>query len=337
MRGRAPVDPGFAPVQAQTFLSDDGCVLDTVYSDASSGTYRYSSALASREFSFTGTQFSITATSNVPGNTAAAQLVVTIDGVTQIVQLTPDGVSRYYAFAGLSNANHTVCILEGPQNIISGTPNPTPRPGGTWVQSISTPRGSNPVFTRATAPLRRCVVVGDSIANGYISTTFGINGWTAQARATYPGRLTVLGWGGMQLNHWASVLSTLASTIATACDGTVRNDLIFALGTNDVINGTSASFGASQLAVLQDPALAAVIGLHVYVLSPIPLTGEGATMTALRAACAANATTVGGTLIVGTGLGLTPPASSDYNGDGIHPTDAGHTKIATGVRSAVGW
>ena len=320
-----------APVVVLDATASGAHALDTSYSVSFPGAIGERCALAQYGFTFTGWWLVVSISSIMQAVIpSAATVVVTIDGVDHVLTATLFETPQSTRFDLASGGLHTVLITEGPQSN-GGTPTTTPPVYGSSVASITLPKSANPVWTSTAPPSRRCVNIGNSISNGFDASVPQRTGYVALMRGSYAGRITVVGWGNAALHDWHGNTAALAGIIAAACNGAARNDIIFSLGSNDAAGGYSATFGADQLAVLQDPQLAGIVGKQVYLFTPIPRNGVD--MSVILAASIANAAILGATLINGATIGLIE--WTDYNADEIHPNDSGHAKIATALLVAL--
>ena len=163
----------------------------------------------------------------------------------------------------------------------------------------------------------------------------------ALAQATYG--TTIVGISGRRLFDDAGdagKVTTTTSLLTARADGSSKNIIVLALGTNDYgdPSGITAANFQTWLGNLVTSIHAAAASAKILLFSPVNRTVEtanagGSTLpdfrTAVAAVQAANPTFC--TLL--NGNGIINPATDTY--DGLHPTDAGYALIATAVKTAV--
>lgn len=207
---------------------------------------------------------------------------------------------------------------------------------------------SGVTLTAASAPNTRVLLLGDSITYGFqaIGVDLPFSSWAEIVKAslnqaTYG--TTNFGVQGIALNNYAVNGPTITTTVATVqalMDGTSKNILVIALGTNDYANlggSTSVAFGV-QLTNLVAALNTAMPALKILLFSPTnrnveTANGGGSTLpnyrTATQAVATANPTFC--TYLDGNGI-ITVPG--DLNAD-PHPNTSGYAKISAAVLPAV--
>jgi lysophospholipase L1-like esterase len=204
--------------------------------------------------------------------------------------------------------------------------------------------------TRATkraiaAPTRRFVLYGDSIGRGAAASPNDQLSWFSRSRLVYPGRMAMEAWGGRRLfddttataGGFANVSLLAARLVALAQLGgaTTTREIWIEQGYNDYGTApwTAASFGTSYAALL-DAIHAADPTIHIWAQTLL-ITGTEATVNGLgdlpsafrtQVTTAVSTRTGFCTLVVGTNL----MTAGGLNGDGVHPTTAGHQAIYDG-------
>jgi len=264
-----------------------------------------------------------------------------VDGSTQFLcEPTLDGAVQRFTCDGLTYGLHNVVVTEGPQGYW-GAANPPVMSGGissgTFCNTILVGANAGGSMVGRVRPSWRVVFAGNSISNGFWGAVPSLDGHVYQVRvAKADGAVTNVGWGNEQQHDWLGIEDALAALIATACDGTTKNTVVWCMGTNDAANGNGGAFAATQLRALQSAQFNGVPGLQHLLFSPIPRAGID--MTVVRAANIANASTVGGEFLDGSAVPLSE--WSDYNPaenpNYVHPVKTGHTKIFTYERTFIG-
>lgn len=244
-----------------------------------------------------------------------------------------------------------------------------PIPGGTSVVEIINPSQSNigfgttmqlsadPNFLRFLPPVRpevRMVVYGDSIAGGTGSgIEYALHEWQVQLLQSLPPTPTVRAsneaWGGRTLASDFAISPTFAplrARIAAELDGTTRNDVVLAIGTNDWIVGWSAATFGAHLTILVNGILAdnaSKPGLHVWIPCVTPLSiqnipnGAGEVLSVFQAEQQNVATATGvGFIDLSTVYPIAPLGPPNgLSGDGIHPTIQGFGLIAAAIQAVI--
>lgn len=214
-------------------------------------------------------------------------------------------------------------------------------------------------FMAVAAPVRICIV-GDSISAGFSPSTHGWGTSLKTLIAQDPAQPQ--DFGVLSIAHSGDKIANAQAVYDLALAGRTRptaaqydgcNRVAFLIGTNDLVDGTSAATMWAGTKTMVDAARAA--GANVLLLALLP-RGTGASWStdlgtrllaynALQSAYA-NASTI---VYVDTYTALLEPASSPpalaiASGgatDGLHPNNAGQLLIAQTVQAAVvaagGW
>jgi len=266
-------------------------------------------------------------------------IAVTVDGVRSVIDVAT------IAYPGISLGNpgvsKTVAIEVGPQTL-----NVTPPNAGSYLKELWLPPGYSFIPSTPTPPAHRCVVLFDSILQGQKAGQSQAGGagiaWrAAYATSTGGGRTTFLAGGtfsfyDMCFVRFASPAAFAAAVIAQA-DGTVGNDLLDQLSTND--------FGKNQWVLVSDYQAAkttfySIVGPYFGRIwkqtagprTDEPTNGRGQTLAQFRAADAAAVSASGfGVIIDGTTLYTL--GDSD---DSIHPGPIGQSDYGTNLPVAAG-
>jgi len=193
---------------------------------------------------------------------------------------------------------------------------------------------------------KRLVVYGDSISVGAVAAPIPRYGWVSRLRADYVGRISMQGWGGLQL--WDEISGTAGSVGSIA--GLVQRivDLFFgsparilwdAIGINDWAAGnwTAAQFGAA-LTTLYNAIHAIDPTVQIYSQTPIITGGgteaytnaKGEVPGAFRTAKAAASAGMSWVTVVD---GTTLVTEADLGPGGIHPTTAGQAAMYTSIKA----
>lgn len=285
---------------------------------------------------------------DTPGGFHAIGLVVDGTNYSAGFQLGIDiGNIADITLSGWSAGTHTFELVEGQRFILSSTKRGTP------LLRFGTDAGSSFSVVAPTAPAKRIVVTGDSIASGQVITTSGhaapYDAWPMVMRKNAGASVSGT-WGGAhvindsiagwQLHQMANDATTVAALTAQ-CDGTGSNLWILALGQNDYAGSIAAATFQNDVGVLLDAFHTAVPGASVLVLTPFNNTSEfangaGRTLGDYRTdeANACTARSAYCTVMNGPGV-LTAPG--DLTTDGIHPNTTGMAKIEPAVRTAIGY
>jgi lysophospholipase L1-like esterase len=272
----------------------------------------------------------------VPG-TASENRVGVVVGATQYECFAVSNLSTTEFFCSgpttaLGVGSKTIDILNGRQDS-GGT--------GTQVRAIRVPTAATRTVSTASAPTRRLVVFGDSIAAGYSPTRMA-EGWDVLMRQDYPGQVSIHAITGRTLA--SQVTATLAAELLAGLDGTVRNDLWLAIGTNDYgVNAQSAANFGTQYAALLDAIHASNTTVNIFCQCPTPRTAPyaetanafGDTLTAYRTAISTAVSARSGWAV--------PPVYVDASAwvftkpDGLHPDTAGHASYKALAKTAIGY
>jgi lysophospholipase L1-like esterase len=197
------------------------------------------------------------------------------------------------------------------------------------------------------APNTRILAMGDSITYGFqaVGVDLPFVSWAEITKATLNQAtygFTNFGVQGIALNNYANSGPTITATVATLqalLDGTSKNILVIALGTNDYGGNvqTAAAF-QTQLDNLVVALNTAMPALKILLFSPVnrnveTANGLGSTLpnyrTAIQTVATARSTFC--TYLEGNGI-ITVPG--DLNAD-PHPNTSGYAKIAAAVLPAI--
>lgn len=255
-------------------------------------------------------------------------LGVFIDGAwSQSLTPTSTGADETFVIS-LDGLSHVVEIVNGWQQLGNA---------GSFIRRIAFSGGTASVLPNPSAS-RRLVVYGDSIALGAVAAVMPRDGWIAKLRTTFPGRISLEGWGGRSLYGDSADIPALAARLVGLCFGAGVREIWDAIGTNDwgVTGGdwNAADFGAG-VGALYDAIHALDSGIRIYSQTPIITLAEAkenafgevigdyrAVKAAQVAARAAWVTGVDGTALV---------TSAEIDADGLHPTTAGHATLFAGI------
>lgn len=229
----------------------------------------------------------------------------------------------------LGSGSHQLTVREGPNAYAYA---------GVRVSRVVAPTALSTIAQ--TAPARRVVILGDSIATGFLATNPTTESWPMLIRDAGVWATTNHSGGGWRLSTFASSAPNIAALIAllTPCfDGTISNALWVALGYNDASDQLGAATYQTYLANLVDAVHAALPGVQIICQSPITADTEtfgSVTLTQYRTAvstvCAARypwAIEVNGATDI-TSAPLT---------DGVHPGTAGNASYAADVAALLPW
>lgn len=246
---------------------------------------------------------------------------------------------------GWSSGSHTFEVWDGPAVILSATRRGSP------AQVVYTDRGSTFSLTSPTAPAKRIVVIGDSIASGEMVTTAGhaaaYDAWPMQMRlhaaasvtGTWAGARVINDSHGGWLLHDVANDATEAAALAAQCDGTGSEIYIVALGVNDYQTAVVAATFQADVAALLDSIHTQCAAASVLVFTPVDklsevANGAGRTLGDYRTdettACSARSTYC--TTLSGVG---TLNTGTDLASDNLHPTTAGAGKIEVKIRAQI--
>lgn len=185
-------------------------------------------------------------------------------------------------------------------------------------------------------PGKTLVILGDSIACGYLAPNACLQGWSSAIRARWPGNVLIDAYGirtAFDDMQDAAHRTALATRLKRANPAVI----VIALGTNDYGGTTGAVWTAANFSTGFDAGLvalnAAMPGVQILVVTPIVRTpntantfGAGNALSdytaAENAACVAHPTYA--TAINGQGARF--PQLADLNVDGTHPNLGGHGK-----------
>lgn len=206
---------------------------------------------------------------------------------------------------------------------------------GNWLRAAYV--ATNSVARTVDAPPgKTLVILGDSIACGYLAPNACLQGWSSAIRARWPGNVLIDAYGirtAFDDMQDAAHRTALATRLKRANPAVI----VIALGTNDYGGTTGAVWTAANFSTGFDAGLvalnAAMPGVQILVVTPIVRTpntantfGAGNALSdytaAENAACAAHPTYA--TAINGQGARF--PQLADLNVDGTHPNLGGHGK-----------
>jgi hypothetical protein len=201
----------------------------------------------------------------------------------------------------------------------------------------------------ATAPAHRLVIVGDSVANGWNSTIPGTQGWAVQLKnARANGRVTIYGWGGYAFANEAAItgwLANFSTRIASLCDGTVSNDIVFGLCINDAMGGGWSGGGgsagyAAAVGALLDAIHALVPAAHIWLWGPHTCTNTlGSAEATVGPYRTAELGEVTGRTSYCTAIDASAWTVAMDNTDAthLHPNTSGHATLYSNMRTALSW
>jgi lysophospholipase L1-like esterase len=208
--------------------------------------------------------------------------------------------------------------------------------------------GGTVTVTSATTPTKRVLFYGDSIVFGYKASD-QTKGWAVQVRHA----LEALGTGydstiwGIPSKAGAADCSTSPQVTASvgvltaALDGSVKNILVDAMGTNDYGAGSTAANYAIWKGNQYDALHTAVPGAKILIFSPIPRAIEtanagGSTLGDFRTALAGVQAARSSYITYLDGPSVIPTANTTYlNADLLHPNDFGYATIKTALLTAI--
>lgn len=274
-------------------------------------------------FNMSGTKLRIWAYSSYYTFTPAiCHFIIYIDGTyNQTVQLT--SASEY----------QDVILPAGPKDIriVEGsTYSDTSATGviGTYITNLL----SNSSFVQNKDNVaEKIVFIGDSITVGY---GLASPGRKALARLFYEENqieIAVHGWSAMRLFTEAGTAGNVTTTVGYVTtmfsDCTTTKKLVIHVGINDFqVDTRAAADMGTYLAALLDGINASDGDIWIYCVSPIRYSGDPALVadyrTAYSTVCAARSSFV--TYINGYGI---LDLATDYQGDSIHPSEAGTKKM----------
>lgn len=299
-------------------------LFDNGYSTAQAGYYD-ASPLSRARLTTDATSITVVGYTTIFSTTpAVAKLGVRIDGVDYTTLAFSSDGSQTFNLTGLPAGSKQIEVITGAQERPSSTIL------GSYITSIA---ANNGTFSRVQNPTasNRLVVIGDSIANGYLATNPTLQGWAALLRSTYAGNVMVEGVGYGALNDYCDTAPHQAAFVSRIA-GYAPSKIWLALGTNDYgLNAQSAAGFGTQYASLLDALHTALPGVTIYCQKPIPRTTEtantfGNTLDNYRSQIVTAVSTRTGFSKLVT-LVLTTADLSD----GVHPTTAGHATYAQNV------
>lgn len=182
------------------------------------------------------------------------------------------------------------------------------------------------------------VILGDSIACGYLATIPALQGWSSGVRSRYPGNVLLDSYG-IRSAFTDMNTAALRAVLALRLGRAVPSVLIIALAVNDYLSSlwTAAAFGTAYAAFL-DQFHAVCPGCDVWCLTPFVETvetanGAGSTLGNYRTqiTTAGNDPTRVPWAHVIDGIGSNMPLLADLNVDGIHPNNIGHSKAGQAI------
>lgn len=259
------------------------------------------------------------------GGTWSSNSTTTAANVSQVVDsLLPAGAGK------------TVDLVEGTQLENGGAVY------GTYMSGIRLP--TDAVITAPSAPANRCVLVGDSILNGYITTNAMSDAPVTVLRGLTSYAVTLLGWGSATSYEFTLSASRAAwvASVAQMLDASGTNLLMWELMTNDYgLNAQSAANYATNLGAFLDDLKVAVPGLTVKLLGAIArvspavetANGSGSTLDDYRTAASG---LTSGRAWVTYANEKNVVTVGNYYSDGIHLQTAGAAELAASYRSLIG-
>lgn len=235
-----------------------------------------------------------------------------------------------------SGAGKAIDLVEGTQALVASSIY------GTFMSGIRLP--TDAVITAPTAPANRCVLVGDSILNGYITTNAQSDAPVAVLRGLTSYKATLLGWGSATSYYFTAAVNRAAwvASVASMLDASGTNLLMWELMTNDYgLGAQSAANYATNLGAFLDDLKVAVPGLTVILLGAIArvapaaetANGFGDTLDAYRTAASG---LTSGRAWVTYANEKNVVTVGNYYSDGIHLQTAGAAELATSYRSLIG-
>jgi len=254
------------------------------------------------------------------------------------VRIDGSSFSTYSINNTLGNSTYEVVIPVGAHTVIlrDGSKNYTSY--GNIVKTISASAPLTPVSQ--TAPLRRLVILGDSIGTGFLCDHPTTDAWPLLIRDAGIWATTTHTGGGWALSQFASnptQINSIISTLTPCFDGTQLNVLYIALGYNDAYGQLSSTAYGIYLSNLIDAVHAALPNVVVILQSPITANIEtfgAVTLTQYRSAVHTIASArypwcleINGATDITAALSL----------DGVHPTTVGNITYASSVVSKLPW
>ena len=288
---------------------------------------------------------------------SSAETVVTTSGTEIITDFHSNQTGQFgdfaYAVDGMQtsyiNATSDLAI----SNSVSGSHTYRWRDGGNsaywsgsaWVvnvAAIKSVRIAGDLSATAsvyTPPMKRVVVLGDSIADGAVATHITTQGAFQLIRDAGAYGVSLCTAGNLSLwDLTQTSLQVTANCIAAALDGTSKNIIYIELGFNDFNRGqwNATAFGTAYVGLL-DVLHATCPNAKIVAQSPIPsliviANGLGSYLadyrTQIQTAAAARSSFVtfsdGSVMTVG------------LSGDGIHPTTAGQAQWEAYILTTLG-
>lgn len=227
----------------------------------------------------------------------------------------------------------TVTVMNGPQQRVA--------PGlvgsvqqGTWITKVSS--NTDAVTQVIPSTTGRVLVIGDSIANGFLATTIMQQGWVNLLRSNvYPLSVCVIGSGYEGILHTASDSTLRAATVAKIVALNPAK-LYIALGVNDwqFAWETGPIFGTDYGQLLDD-IHAALPSLAIWCQSPIVKTDEAANPTYTLGDFRTQISTVCAARVWTTYLNGATIMTTAELADGLHPNTAGHALYYAFAKSAM--
>lgn len=253
-----------------------------------------------------------------------SHLIAYVDGVyDSLLSFSADGFERFDLSLGSAGITKRVKIVAGTQSTAGG---------GTALGLFVKGAYCDPSYTLSVvtpSASERIILYGDSITGGANATVPMRYGYGAVLRNDYGRQIAFCAWGYRTLHsdaNSAPLLADLVSRLTTISADTV----LILIGTNDyALNACSAATFGGYYADLLDGIHAADSARRIICVTPLVRTSEGAnsfgdttgdyrTQISTVVAARAWAELVDGSVILTTG---------DLS-DGVHPTDAGHAKLA---------
>ena len=249
-----------------------------------------------------------------------------------------NSVQRLDFATSLSASSKTIETTDSIKQEVDASDNCT----GFGVKRIRVPQSTPATFVRPSSPASKLVLVTDSIFIQTQTLTPNQQCAAAQIRAAYPGEVATYCAGFGAWYYTCRTTTDRAKFVARVKElmgSSATKTLVIALGTNDcainpwAVNQSSPDFTAYKAcitATLQD-LHAAVPDMAIRVYLPILRTTDTyqpAWRTAISDACVGLPSV---TVVHAENWTITK------QGDGIHPSDTGHTELAAYVKTDLGY
>lgn len=326
---------GITYTQTCTYLNSD--LVDNVYNTVAND-YLQSSPLARMAFATEATAVTVEAyTDYYASFPALSSIGVRVNGADSSTQAFSANNSLRYFGLTLAGGAKEVEVISGPQSI------PVATKIGNWIRAVHVTGAASGRDTRY--PCLK--IYGDSITVGGNATSPTLDAWTEKLRQAWQtangGGETIEAWGARSLYSDANT-GGLRAVFVTQLALFGPSIIWLSIGTNDYgLNlWTAANFGTAYAAVLDD-LHATLPNATIYCQTPIERTapavetanGLGSTLENYRTQISTAVGTRGPWAVLQAGTGILT-AVVDYDTDGIHPNTAGHAKLFTAFRAALG-